>query len=189
MRPFLFGVSILLAGCRCLDAVPDCGGAPCNTADASQDGGHDAGQDAGLSSCELWDGGGVGKCAAITGYVFQGTQCWGECVTYPITSPGVFPDLKTCIGCGCDPSKFAVGPRAGTLSPSTFCDQLLAKTTAPDTLDEAFTSRDGGACVEVGAVDWECPLWKGNLGDAGYSMACAATLVPRVTQVECRIFE
>src|SRR4051812_45817738 len=100
---------LALSGCQCFVPVDECRGGKCFAKDAGSDGGSDGGvvpvTDAGTNACALWDGGGVGKCAAVTGYVATATECRGDCVTYPLSAPGLFPNLPACIGCGCDPAK------------------------------------------------------------------------------------
>ena len=144
----------------------------------------------------MWDGGGVGECAAITGYVRTATECSGQCVLFPIATAGVFPDLSACVACGCDPSKIRVPGLVGkpVVGPGDYCGALVAMTTLPRLLDEAFPGYDGG-CYPVAAAAWACTLlapsshgdagWSVFLDDAGYARTCAATLVPRVTEVQC----
>ena len=188
---------LALSGCNCFVPVVECTGNRCHR-DAGSDAGLDAGRDAGAVdsgftptdggqiACALWDGGGVGKCAAITGYVATATECLGECVFFPIQSAGVFPTLAECVGCGCDVAKFtAVPPQP--ITPATYCDDLFVKTSIPRLLDEAFPGYDGG-CQALGPTQWVCTLWQRDLGDAGYARACAATLVPRVTEVQCMVY-
>jgi hypothetical protein len=197
-------------GCQCLQPVSACaenvcdagvdgpvlgaGGGAAADGGSNRDAGYgggaggDPGQDGG--TCERWDGGGIGRCAAITGYVFRGTECWGECVVRPITTPGVFEDLPTCVRCGCDTSKFRVHPPIGKpLGPDSFCDELVAVTPIPLLLADAFPGYDVDAgCTPEGSVDSRCTLWQRHLGDAGYARACAATLVARVSEVRCIVF-
>lgn len=197
---------LAVSGCNCFVPVEECVGRRCtlfpdggkrdggvNDAGRPTDGGSDAGPtlDAGAALvCAVWDGGGVGKCAALTGYVSMGNVCRGECVIYPIETPGVFPTLGACASCGCDVTKFRSA--AGTpFTPDTYCDELAALTSLPRLLDEAFGGPDSGfdaGCVPMGALDNSCRLWTRTLTDAGYARACAATLVPYVTEVQCRIF-
>ncbi len=190
-----------LSGCNCFVPVEECVGSRCNRL---PDGGlRDAGTlDGGIvdggskdgggavdsgTICGTWDGGGIGKCAAITGYVQTGKVCRGECVLYPIVTRGVYPTLGACVGCGCDLAKLSSKP-AQTFSPQSFCDAVIVTTTLPRLLEEAFTGYDGG-CVAKGALEYECTLLgKQLLGDLGYARACATTLVPYVTDVQCRIF-
>lgn len=198
---------LALSGCNCFVPVEECIGKKClrldgGKADAGRDGGAaDAGapSDGGgaPTACAVWDGGGVGECAAITGYVATGTACQGECVLYPIATPGVFPTLAACTACGCDRSKLSAKP-AQAINDTAFCDEVAVSTTIPRLLDEAFDVPDAGpdgggdfdgGCVAIGAVGFECHLWgKGQLGDAGVARLCAATLVPSVTDVQCRVF-
>ncbi|MBL8923874.1 MAG: hypothetical protein JNJ54_33775 [Myxococcaceae bacterium] len=164
------------------------GGASGGSTTGGGSGGGVSTRDAG--TCPVWDGGGVGLCAAITGYVFRGTDCWGECVLKPITTPGVFEDLASCVQCGCDTSKFANVPPLGTpLHPGSFCDEVLAVTSIPRLLETAFPGYDIDAGCRPGAgFDSHCVLLRGSVDEAGYARACAATLVPRVSQVRCVVF-
>ncbi len=193
----LFAVS----GCNCFVPVEECVGIRCTRLPdgGRRDGGVDAGRtdggprlDAGAAvACAVWDGGGVGKCAAITGYVWVGTSCQGECVLYPISTPGVYATLAECVSCGCDATKFKTNPPGQPVGPGTYCDVLSAVTTLPRLISEAFSTGDGGydaGCAPFGAVEFECPVWTRTLGDAGYARGCAATLVPYVSEVRCRIF-
>ncbi len=190
-----------LSGCNCFVPVEECIGIRCTRLpDGGQrdGGGHDAGKldggkldagaDAGAFACGVWDGGaGVGKCAAITGYAQLGTVCRGACVSYPIVDPGLYPTLAACAGCGCDPTKLSTVP-AQPFAAETFCDDVVVKTTLPRLLEEAFAGFDGG-CTPLGALDYQCTLLgKQTLGDAGYARSCAATLVPYVSDVQCRVF-
>jgi len=155
--------------------------------DAGKTDGGLSGGDGGFSVCGLWDGGGVGKCAAITGYVQLEKTCRGECVLYPISTPGVYPTLGSCVSCGCDVTKLSSKP-AQIFGPQMFCDVVNVKTTLPRLLEEAFPGFDGG-CVPIGALDYECRLLGMQvLGDAGYARSCAATLVPYVEDVRCLVF-
>jgi hypothetical protein len=148
--------------------------------------------DAGTPTCEPWDGGGVGKCAALTGYVFTGRSCEGNCVEYPIVTAGVFPTLSACAGeCSvsgfCITSLLGAAPTGGPIAPSSYCDDVVVRTDLPRLIAEAFPGLDAG-CHPVGATEFECTLWNGALGDAGYARACAATLVPRTLSVQCRVW-
>lgn len=195
-----------LSGCNCFVPVEECVGIRCTRFPDGglRDGGRlDAGladggrKDGGVVSsdagglCGVWDGGGVGKCAAITGYVQLGTVCRGECVLYPISTPGVFPTLGECAGCGCDKAKLSTKPTQ-SFGPESFCDEVIVTTTLPRLLDEAFATADAGfdgGCTAKGALDYECTLLsKLTLRDAGFGRACAATLVPYVTDVQCRVY-
>ena len=202
-RALLFLVCCALSGCGCFVPVEECVGKKCFHLDGgakdggTKDGGVDAGRsDGGVMACAIWDGGGVGKCAALTGYVALGNTCRGECVEYPIVTPGVFPSLAACVSCGCDPAKLSAKP-AQAINANAFCDEVGVTTTLPRLLDEAFDAPDAGAggrdfdggCTAMGAVDFACLLLgKGSLGDAGMARVCAATLVPYVTDVQCRVF-
>lgn len=204
-RALLFLACCALTGCGCFVPVEECVGKKCfrtdggskdaGTRDGGSDGGHsDAGP--GPMACAVWDGGGVGKCAAVTGYVSLGTTCKGECVEYPITTPGVFPSLAACASCGCDLAKLSAKP-AQAINPTAFCDDVIVTTALPRLLDEAFDVPDAGdagvdfdgGCTAAGAIDFTCTLLgKGQLGDAGLARVCAATLVPYVTDVKCEVF-
>lgn len=201
-------VGLALSGCNCFVPVEECVGKKCLP---RPDGGKaDAGRDAGLPdggaasdagppnvlACAVWDGGGVGKCAALTGYVALGNKCQGECVLFPIVTPGVFPSLAECVACGCDGAKLSAKP-AQPFNDNSFCDEVVVTTSLPRLLDEAFDVTDAGdagrdfdgGCVAMGAIDFSCTLLgQGKLGDAGVAKACAATLVPNVTDVQCRVF-
>jgi hypothetical protein len=201
--------AVVAPGCQCFDPVADCSGARCAAGDggASFDGGGGgsgggggagggggggggSGGDAGKPDggvCAVWDGGGVGLCAALTGWVREPTVCRGDCVSYPIVTPGVFPTLADCASCGCDLAKFSSVPPGQTLEPALYCDELMVRTSLPRLLNEALPGFDAG-CRPVGSVDFECTLATRVIGDAGYARACAATLVPRVAFVQCRIF-
>jgi len=199
-RFLLLLCAFALSGCNCFVPVEECVGIRCSRLPdgglrdgGGRDGGVDAGRkDAGVEpdagSCGVWDGGGVGKCAALTGYVQLGKVCRGECVLYPITTPGVYPTLGACVACGCDLTKLSAKP-AQPFEEKSFCDEVVVTTTLPRLLEEAFPGYDGGACVAKGALDYECRLLgMSTLGDAGYARSCAATLVPYVTDVQCRVF-
>jgi hypothetical protein len=202
-RFLLLLCAFALSGCNCFVPVEECVGIRCSRfpdgglrdggrsdgglVDAGRkDGGFEA--DGGGGSCGAWDGGGVGKCAAITGYVQQGTVCRGECVLYPIATPGVYPTLGACVACGCDTAKLSTKPTQ-SFGPTSSCDEVVVTTTLPRLLEEAFPGYDGG-CVPKGALDYECTLLTKTsaLGDAGYARSCAATLVPYVADVQCRVF-
>jgi hypothetical protein len=211
--PALLAVAAIV-GCQCFQPVDECaltacdggtgdggtaggrvigggsGGSGGGTSGGAAGGSTTAGGSGGGSTCPVWDGGGVGLCAAITGYVFRGNQCWGECVLKPITTPGVFEDLATCVQCGCDTSKFTNVPPLGVpLNPQSFCDEVQAITSVPRLLDTALPGFDVDAgCRPESGVDSACLLWRGQVGDLGYARACAATLVPRVTEVRCVTF-
>lgn len=201
-RLLLLLCALPLSGCNCFVPVEECVGIRCTRlpdggprdagardAGVSDGGRNDGGSFAGDSgtACKPWDGGGVGKCAAITGYVQLGTVCRGECVLYPISTPGVYPTLGTCVSCGCDTAKLSSKP-AQSYGPESFCDAVVVTTTLPRLLEEAFPGYDGG-CVPKGALDYECTLLgKATLGDAGYARSCAATLVPYVANVQCQVF-
>ena len=154
-RFLLLLCAFALSGCNCFVPVEECVGIRCTRfpdgglrdggrADGgARDGGLDAGGtdagpafDGGISPCGVWDGGGVGKCAAITGYVQMGTVCRGECVLYPIVTPGVYPTLGACVSCGCDKAKLSTVP-AQTFGPESFCDEVVLTTTLPRLLEEA----------------------------------------------------
>jgi hypothetical protein len=197
---------LLVGGCQCLVPVEQCAGADCLDAggtDAGEpdaavpDGGGgggapDAGPtpDAGPFDCGIWDGGNVGKCAAVTGYVFDGTVCRGECVLYPITSAGVFPSVADCVdACAlpyCNASLLAaVLPQP--FVPGAYCDDLQVSTSLPWLVEEAFPELDAGCLAQTGATT--CTLLRSQvLGDAGYLEACAATLLPETTQVICHLY-
>lgn len=195
-----------VSGCNCFVPVEECVGVRCfrfpdgglrdggGRDGGVRDGGGDAGRsDGGLvtadagTACGNWDGGGVGKCAAITGYVQLGKVCRGECVLYPISTAGVYPTLGACAACGCDTAKLSASP-IQDFGPQTLCDDVIVSTTLPRLLEEAFPGYDGG-CIAKGALDYECTLLNHQqLGDAGYARSCAATLVPYVSDVKCRIF-
>lgn len=197
MRRLLLVWLLAVPACQCLEPVAECHSAHCfPQADGGADagapdaGGLDAGNgvDAGaLVECALWDGGGVGECAAVTGYVFQGTVCHGECVSMPIVTPGIYPSLPQCLECGCDRAKFTSVPPGGVFGPQLFCDQVLVFLSATWLLDEAFPGIDAG-CQPLGATGFQCTVWQGLLGDAGFARACASTLLPGVTEVQCRVF-
>ncbi len=209
MRNLLAVALLSVSACQCLEPVGECSGTRCATDAGKTDGGSgdggpgdsgtlDAGffPDGGVfdsgffpsdgGACELWDGRGVGKCAAVTGYVFQGTSCQGQCVLYPISTPGIFKTLSECAGCGCDTSKLVATP-AATFGPGMYCDQLDVRLSATWLLEEAFPGVDAG-CIPVGSTSSDCTVWRRQLGDAGYARACAATLLPGVTQVRCLTF-
>ena len=199
-RLWLLVGTLACAGCQCFVPVVECKGIRCDggfKVDAGADAGVDAGADAGVTDagtgCVRYDGGGgIGTCAAITGYVASATECRGECVLYPITTAGIFPNLPACIGCGCDPLKFnAQGMASKISSAASFCDQVFALTTSPPRLIEAFGDFDGG-CTAVGALNYECLIWQrdagmSSLGPLGFARACQATLVPQVVNVQCRV--
>lgn len=202
-RLFLLLCAFALSGCNCFVPVEECVGIRCTRFPdgglrdggrpdgGARDGGGDAGRpDGGVfveTGCGVWDGGGVGKCAAITGYVQLSNVCRGECVLYPIATPGVYPTLGACVSCGCDTAKLSTKP-VQDFGPKTFCDEVWVTTSLPRLLEEAFPGFDGG-CVPMGALDYQCKLLNQQvLGDAGYARSCAATLVPYVVDVQCRIF-
>jgi hypothetical protein len=199
----LWLVLILAGGCQCLVPVEQCAGADCldGGADAGDAGAPDGGAggsepdagpmpDAGPFDCGVWDGGGVGKCAAVTGYVFDGTVCRGDCVLYPISSPGVFPSAAACVdSCAlpfCNTSLLAaVLPQ--TFAPAMYCDDLQVSTSLPWLVEEAFPELDAGCLAQTGPTT--CTLLRTQiLGDAGYVEACAATLLPETTQVICHLY-
>ena len=198
----------VLAGpaCQCFEPVEEsCLGSGCPTTEVGgggdaglPDAGHadagqpDAGSDGGEWACEPWDGGGVGKCAALTGYVFSGNACHGDCVEYPIVTAGVFPTLSACAGqCSaqgfCVTSMIETRPLGGVVGPGSYCDDLVVGTNLARLIVDAFPGVDAG-CRPTGAIASECTIWNGALGDAGYARACAATLVPRTQYVECRVY-
>ena len=200
-RFLLLLCAFTFSGCNCFVPVEECVGIRClRFPDGGlRDGGtRDAGTgDAGLKDAGSfsfdggcgpeWDGGGVGQCAAITGYVrVTGTECRGACVFYPITTAGVYPTLGACVSCGCDTGKLSSKP-AQPFGPQSSCDAVYVTTTLPRLLEEAFPGFDGG-CLPMGALDYQCTLLgKQQLGDAGYARSCAATLVPYVNNVQCRV--
>lgn len=199
-------------GCQCLEPVAECGALDCTDAGVGDGGARDAGAsdagsrpdagpsdagrldagtfDGGPFTCDVWDGGGVGRCAAITGYIFHGTTCEGACVLKPLSAPGLHDDLPSCAACGCDRSKLvAIPPLTQPFGPDTVCDDLLAVTNLPRLLSVAFPGYDTDAgCRPIGSVDWSCLLWRHQLGPEGFARACAATLVPRVSQVRCMVY-
>jgi hypothetical protein len=189
VRIWILLCGLIVGGCNCFQPVVECGRAQCRPdsgadagRDAGVDGGRDAGLDGGSVACAASDGGGIGKCAAVTGYVATGSACSGACVEYPILAPGLFPDLASCVGCGgCDKAKF---PSGAIVNPTCSCPKLIAKTTSPALLAQAFPGYDAG-CTASGALGFECTLWAGSLGIEGYARACGATLVPQVTEVLC----
>lgn len=199
-RLFVLAAALALSGCNCFVPVEECVGKKClarpdgGAKDAGTDGGKaDAGiADGGASvvTCAIWDGGGVGKCAAITGYVAEGKTCRGECVLYPIVTPGVFPTLAECVSCGCDAAKLSSKP-VQTFNATAFCDEVNVTTSQPGPLADVFGAPDSGfdgGCVATGAVDFRCRIGgPGTLGDAGVARACAATLTPGVTDVNCLV--
>lgn len=202
-RFLLLLCAFALSGCNCFVPVEECVGIRCarlpdgglrdggaRDAGVSDGGRADGGRiDGGaVPGCGVWDGGGVGKCAAVTGYVQLGKVCRGDCVLYPIATDGVYPTLGSCVSCGCDTAKLSSAP-AQTFGPEASCDDVVVTTTLPRLLEEAYPGFDGG-CTPKGALDYECTLLSKQftLGDAGYARSCSATLVPYVTDVKCRVF-
>ena len=199
------------SGCNCFVPVEECVGIRCfrfpdgglrdgggrdsgvNDGGARDGGASGSGTDAGRNdagtpaACAGWDGGGVGLCAALTGYVQTGKVCRGDCVQYPIVTPGVYPTLGECAACGCDTAKLKAAP-VQPFGPEMYCDDLFVDTSLPRLLGEAFPGYDGG-CQAIGSIDFRCTLTRHQtLGDAGYARACAATQVPYVTEVRCLVY-
>jgi hypothetical protein len=195
MRWVPFALLAVVGGCQCLQPVVECPRRGCHAvfADAGTDGGR---LDAGL--CVGWDGGGTSSGAdggpdASTGYLFLGDTCDNALITQPVTTPGVFTSLEACVQCGCDPAKFTflIGtPGDAGFTASTFCDQLDVVTGSPQYVNEAFPDLDGG-CLGANCTVWRDALDDAGvleLGDAGLSRACQASLVTNVSQVRCTIF-
>ena len=214
---------LMFGGCTCLTPVEECG-ALCDGGTAGGSAGGAAGGAAGGTAggaaggsaggsgtaggagggaamprldagCALWDGGGVGTCGALTGFVFLGSHCEGACVQYPIQTPGVFPNLascaQTCAAAGfCNEAKWLGRPAPPPpLAPGSFCDEVVAQLPAGSSiapLEEAVGGINN-ACVSS-STGTDCQIWMDELGDAGHLRSCAATLVQSVESVTCRIF-
>lgn len=188
-------VSLLLLTAGCLHTIEECRGVHCprDGGATASDAGHDAGEsefDAGTPyplTCATWDGGNIGTCAGHTGYVFDGTGCHGECVLYPIETPGVFPSLRACaFGCAADHCDTALFSATHAFDETTFCNALRVTTVASQQIIDTFaldvSQVDGG----VGCNATDCVLLTGQtLGDGGYTEACAASLMPETTLVSC----
>jgi hypothetical protein len=192
--PTLFACA-LLGACQCLHPVDECEGRAC--ADAGRpDAGVDAGRpdagasDAGAFACRIWGGAGVGECAAVTGYVFDGTRCRGECVQYPIRDPGIFPSIAECVHACAEPycrTELLAAALPQPFTPAAYCDDLVVDTSLPWLVQEAFPLLDAGCSLPTGMTT--CSLLHGQvLGDAGYLEACAATLVPETSRVTCWLY-
>ncbi len=197
----LLCLALTLTGCNCFRPTEDCQDVSCVFIDSGvaftdggpheNTGGSDAGHplDAGQGEpvCALWSGdGGVGNCAQVTGYVATPTECEGACVMRPITTAGLYPSLASCVRCGCDTAKLTV-VGGGIFGPSMYCDDLTIMTADPSRLEEAFPGFDAGCSGQPS--QFECQVLRhAVLGDAGYDLACAASLVPKVTRVVCHLF-
>ncbi|MFT3836222.1 MAG: hypothetical protein QM723_04390 [Myxococcaceae bacterium] len=213
-RALLLVPWILGPRCQCLVPVDQCAPSVCTDAgfdagthDAgSSDAGHppdsgtvDAGHDAGVAdsgapwdggACALWDGSGTGDCAATTGYVFDGMVCRGDCVLYPITSPGVFPTVADCVHACAIPycnTALLKAVLAQPFTPNAYCDDLQVETGLPWLVSDAFPELDAGCAAPTGPT--HCTLLQSlTLDDAGYLDACAATLLPETTSVTCWLY-
>ncbi len=195
-HPLLLLALSALPACQCLQVVEECRGIHCPKDGGAHDAGLDAGYDGGLDAgdlddlCAPWDGTGVGQCVAVTGYVFDGTQCQGACVQYPIVSLGVYPTLEECAStCALDRCRTellsAVLPQPFTAD--AYCDDLRVSTVEPARIAEAFPTVDAGCGGDAGPTNCYL-LFSQTLGDAGYLTACAATLVPGTTGVVCDLY-
>ncbi len=175
-------VVALVAGCQCLEPVPECPRRGCHFTPA------DAGRDGGL--CVAWDGGGTSTGASDSGvdagpgFVFLGDTCDDQLVTLPVQTPGVFTSLSACVKCGCDAKKFLFVPaRADAgFTATTVCDLLQATTTSPTFVQQAFSDVTDAGCTATG-----CTVWAGSkpLGADGLARACATSLVTNVSAVRC----
>lgn len=141
-------------------------------------------------ACAIWDGTGTGDCAAVTGYVFDGTVCRGDCVLYPITGPGLFPSVAACAHACAIPycnTSLLKAVLAQPFTPDAYCDDLQVETGLPWLVSDAFPELDAGCDAATGPT--HCTLLQSQrLDDAGYLDACAATLLPETTSVTCWLY-